>query len=61
MGVIILVLHIQNCRYGELRIIKIYQTWSSCCGSVVTKPTSIPEDAGLIPGLTKWVKDPGLP
>ena len=29
---------------------------SSRCGSVVTSPTSIHEDAGLIPGPIPWVK-----
>ena len=34
---------------------------NSFCGSVVTNPTSIHEDVGLMPGLAQWVKDLVLP
>ena len=33
---------------------------SSHCGSVETNPISLHEDASLIPGLPRWVKDPVL-
>ena len=34
---------------------------SSYHGSEVMNPTSIHEDAGLIPGLTQWINDSALP
>ena len=33
---------------------------SSHWGSVVTNPTSIHEDMGLIPDIAQWLKDPVL-
>ena len=40
--------------------IKTLLKGSSRHGSVVMNPTRIHEDAGLIPGLTLWIKDPVL-
>ena len=41
--------------------VKNLTTGSSHFGSVVRNPTSTHEDAGLIPGLAQWAKDPMLP
>ena len=41
---------IENVQYGELH-----------CVLGVTNLAGILEDAGSIPGLTQWVKDPALP
>ena len=38
-------------------IVKTKEVYSSHCGSEVTSPTSIHEDAGSIPGLAQWVED----
>ena len=44
-------------RLTPVKIAIIKKTGSSCCGSAISNLNSIPEDAGLIPDLTQWVKD----
>ena len=43
--------------YNLLAWALVKTTWSSRCGSVVTKPANIHGDTGSSPGLTQWVKD----
>ena len=50
-------------RTHHLQIILIYLIFLRIpvVAQRVKDPTSIHKDAGLIPGLTQWVKDLGLP
>ena len=45
---------VQHGEYSQYFKITI---WSSHCGAAETNPTSIPEGASWIPGLTQWVVD----
>ena len=42
-------------------LLKSDNSGSSHCGAVEMNLTSFHEDAGLIPGLTQWVRDVVLP
>ena len=53
-------IHVCLLQGREMSLLKDYNLGSSCRGSVVMNPTSIHEDAGLIPGPAQWVKDLGL-
>ena len=46
---------------GHSLPLKVVSPGSSRHGSAVMNPTSVHEDAGPIPGLAQWVKDPELP
>ena len=48
----------ENTKVIELKNIS---SRSSCCSAVgIKNPTSIHEDVDSIPGLTQWVKGPGI-
>ena len=60
---LVLLLHLKLQKLWPKCMISAELGWkrgSSHCGSALTNPTSIHEDAGLIPGLTHWVKDLAL-
>ena len=53
--------YIEERKVEDIQRPQTFRNGSSYHGSVEMNMTSVHEDAGLIPGLTQWVKDLALP